>query len=126
MRRCPECLSPRPDVICWKCGSETFVPCDGWDEPALPPVDKIRSIAKQVGYAIAVHGSQERDLDIIATPWVETAIDNCELMVYLAEELNGRILEIEKKPVGRYACTIQIDGYFKPIDLSVAPMVKTS
>lgn len=32
-----------------------------------------RATARQHGYALAVHGSQLRDFDIIAVPWVEEA-----------------------------------------------------
>lgn len=33
----------------------------------------MREIAKQDGWALAVHGSMERDLDIVAVPWTDTA-----------------------------------------------------
>jgi hypothetical protein len=31
----------------------------------------IREVARSCGYAIAVHGSMQRDLDIVAVPWVK-------------------------------------------------------
>lgn len=38
-------------------------------------IDDIRAIARGHGYAIAVHGSMriERDIDLIAAPWVKEA-----------------------------------------------------
>lgn len=30
-----------------------------------------REVAKSCGYAIAVHGSMTRDLDLVAVPWIE-------------------------------------------------------
>jgi len=33
-------------------------------------LSKARIIARQDGYALAVHGSAQRDLDVIAVPWV--------------------------------------------------------
>jgi hypothetical protein len=38
-------------------------------------IDEIRTIAQEHGYAIAVHGSlrRERDIDLIAAPWVKDA-----------------------------------------------------
>lgn len=33
----------------------------------------IVAVARELGYALAVHGSLARDLDIIACPWTETA-----------------------------------------------------
>jgi len=31
----------------------------------------LRECARDLGYCLAVHGSQSRDLDLIAVPWVE-------------------------------------------------------
>lgn len=102
---------------------------EGWKYPELPPVDRIRELAHEVGYAIGVHGTLERDLDLIAAPWTEDAIGNYELMQHIANGLvvNGhaaRIVETERKPLGRYAATIQMNGWYKQIDLSVCPALK--
>lgn len=37
----------------------------------LPPA---RIAAKKVGYAITVHGSLNRDIDLVAVPWREGAV----------------------------------------------------
>ena len=87
----------------------------------MPNVALIRALAKEVGYAIGEHGSKERDLDLIATPWTEDAVGNHALVNRIAAGINARIVELEHKPLGRIAVTLQINGYFKPIDLSVAP-----
>lgn len=88
----------------------------------------LRSRAKELGYAIGVHGSLKRDIDLIACPWAEEAVDaEC-----LAEELR---LETERvigfavygndgpfprsKPFGRRGWTIHFNGTY--IDLSVMP-----
>ena len=39
--------------------------------PAILPT--LKGVAHEHGYAVAVHGSQARDLDVIAVPWVEGA-----------------------------------------------------
>src|ERR1039457_6181828 len=36
-------------------------------------IDAYRATARKHGYAIAVHGSLKRDIDLIAVPWVEHA-----------------------------------------------------
>lgn len=122
---CRECACLRSGDTCWKCGSETFMPAAGWTEPELPPVARIRELAAQIGYAIGVHGSQERDLDLIAAPWTEDALklNYREAMQHIADGLGARLVETELKPLGRRACTIQMNGWFKPIDLSVCPML---
>jgi hypothetical protein len=121
---CPQCNSQRNGASCWKCGAETIEPSASWEYPAMPPLDRIRELAKEIGYAIGVHGSLERDLDLIAAPWSEEALKRNyrEVMQYIADGLGAKLVEVEIKPLGRRACTIQMDGYFKPIDLSVMPI----
>jgi len=118
-RRCKKCAA--------RCGTETFEPdprCG--EEPRLPPIDRIRELAKEVGYAIGVHGSQQRDFDVIAAPWTENAVGNHDLLKHIAAGLttdNGpaHIISTERKPLGRYAATIQMDGWYKQLDISVCP-----
>lgn len=121
---CRQCNSQRQGATCWKCGAATIVPAADWEYPEMPPIDRIRELAKEIGYAIAVHGSQERDLDLIAAPWTEEALklNYREVMQYIADGLGARLVEVEVKPLGRRACTIQMNGWYKLIDLSVMPM----
>ncbi|HZR37259.1 MAG TPA: hypothetical protein VFA75_17955 [Nevskia sp.] len=120
-RHCAPCNAPRQGETCWKCGAETKAPASGWEYPRLPPVDRIRELARQVGYAIGEHGSKERDLDLIAAPWTDDAVGNFALMYHIARGLSGRLVDVEEKPLGRVGCTIQMNGWFKLIDLSVMP-----
>ena len=99
-----------------------MVPHPAWEEPAIPDIAPIRLLAREVGYAIGVHGSQERDLDLIAAPWTEAAVSAEELANHIAKGINGRVLAPEDRPLGRWSCNIQIDGWFKLIDLSVSPV----
>jgi hypothetical protein len=41
-----------------------------WIDEELP---RWREAARRVGYAIAVHGSVTRDIDLVAIPWTEEA-----------------------------------------------------
>lgn len=130
-RHCRPCNSQRKDLNCWKCGSETTVPAEGWEYPEMPPVDQIRKLAKEVGYAIGEHGSKERDLDLIAVPWSNDAVDRETLLKHLADNLvfGGRPAQViarEEKPLGRYAVNIDLFGWFKLIDLSICPMIRES
>ncbi|MFM0503947.1 hypothetical protein [Paraburkholderia caffeinilytica] len=121
---CPQCNSQRNGGACWKCGAETIEPVAGWEYPEIPPIGRIRELAKEIGYAIGVHRSLERDLDLIAAPWSEEALklNYLEVMSHIADGLGAKLVEVEAKPLGRRACTIQMDGWYKPIDLSVMPM----
>jgi hypothetical protein len=37
----------------------------------LSILPKLRKVAKKHGYALGVHGSLKRDMDLIATPWID-------------------------------------------------------
>ena len=45
------------------------------------------NIGRECGYAIAVHGSYQRDLDILAVPWVVEAISAEELISAIKHKL---------------------------------------
>lgn len=128
-RYCRECHSQRKDETCWKCSGPTIVPSSQWDHPETPDVNLIRKLAKEVGYAIGEHGSREADLDVIAAPWTKDAVEPmaliehiCAGMVYNGEP--AKLRATENKPVGRFAVTIQLNGWFKNIDLSICPIIK--
>jgi hypothetical protein len=89
-----------------------------------------RCLAWAEGYALSVHGSFTRDLDLIATPWTEGACD--------PEKLAGRIIEAAglrekmdnpgRKPHGRLVWTMHLPGFGEPrwVDLSVMPKVASA
>ena len=123
--RCRTCNAPRSKSPCHKCGGDLFLAHVDWEEPEIPDIEAIRSLARQKGYAIGVHGSLERDVDLIAAPWTEDACGPKELAAFIAAGINGRVVAPEEKPLGRWSCNIQTDGWFKLIDLSVAPRAHT-
>lgn len=117
--KCSAMRKPDADGKCWKCHGAMFKPVREWEEPPCYDVNMIRLIARDMGYAIAEHGSKERDQDLIAIPWSENACSASELVRFIAKHLEGRVAETEDKPNGRFAATIQANGWFKPIDISV-------
>lgn len=99
-------------------------PDPGWEDPRVPDLAKIRQLAREVGYSIGLHGSLKRDVDLIAAPWTEQAAGNADLVEHLCVGLPAeRVGWAEYKPHGRVAVTLQIDGYFKPVDLSIMPRI---
>lgn len=84
----------------------------------------IKERAQELGYAIAIHGSLLRDIDLIACPWTETAVDAETLKDAVVKVVNGFIPERQRepsqKPHGRLVWTIHIGGG-SYIDLSVMP-----
>lgn len=120
---CRHCHSPRPETTCWKCGAETIVPRPEWKNTRLPPVGKIRELAREMGYALAVHGSLQRDLDIVAVPWIPEAAPAARLIEHICQGLPCQQIDItENKPHGRVAVNLIMDGWWKMIDLSIMPL----
>lgn len=98
----------------------------------------LREKSRELGYALGLHGSMTRDLDLIAVPWVEEAVPDYELARelqnvlggYFAEGGSGSIhtwatLEPGKKPHGRVAYTLRFGGdKLLVVDLSVMPRIE--
>lgn len=93
-------------------------------------IDGIRAVARQHGYAIAVHGSlrEERDIDLVAIPWTENAHAYSTLVRAIGkiEYLSRPKRDVDTaKPHGRLAAVFTIThrakGCPRYVDLSVLP-----
>lgn len=103
-------------------------------------IPRLTEIARDYGYALGVHGSMHRDLDLIAVPWVDDARSPAELIEALRQEVDGFIVpdgtrggrydaetgqfaeaivnNPERKPHGRLAWNIHLNGGLV-LDISV-------
>lgn len=105
--------------------------------PTLAPVyvnlyPIIAEIARENGYALAVHGSVSNDFDLLAVPWVDTAVDADTLIRTIITKLDwardqaysvDRLFEapfVEQKPLGRRSWCIPMHGEAR-LDISVTP-----
>lgn len=90
--------------------------------------------ARELGYALALHGSLVRDLDLIAVPWTEEAVSTEALVAAMIEACGGLVINDETadpydytrhspqpKPHGRLSWKICLGGS-QYIDLSVTPL----
>jgi hypothetical protein len=98
-------------------------------EPSYAPVyaaavyPEWAKIARQHGYALAVHGSLQRDFDLIAVPWVDEVSSPEVLVEALIHKRSARVIggPPSDKPHGRMAYTLSI-GYGEcAVDLSFMP-----
>ena len=102
-------------------------------EPTFSPIFAsmycgLCDIARDNGYALAVHGTMNLDFDLVAIPWADSAIEATELAQTLAEHLNMFAgvafekfhAEPETKPHGRLSWVLYF-GSHAYIDLSVMP-----
>ncbi|GAC1536540.1 MAG: hypothetical protein NVS3B10_00560 [Polyangiales bacterium] len=105
----------------------------------------LREVARRHGYALAVHGSLQRDIDLVAAPWTEhaTTAANFARDIYAAcaaivgcvtgpagwtegndsPPPSGSLPNPASKPHGRLGWTIHFTGA-SYIDLSVMPRVE--
>lgn len=78
----------------------------------LSRLEPIREAARKCGYAVGVHGSCERDFDLIAVPWIDGAAGRDTLAHEIAMAACGIArqgqYDWEIKPVGRVATSIPI------------------
>jgi hypothetical protein len=82
---------------------------------------ELRKAAWRLGYAIAIHGSMNRDMDLVAVPWDEWAVPHDELAAGLAKAVNSMIrTEPTQGLYGRIGYVIPLNGVYY-IDLSVMP-----
>lgn len=101
-------------------------------------IPRIKKIANELGYAVAIHGSKTRDLDVMAMPWVKEAKAPETLAIALMREFHllgdrkqgdgysytrkylKEMAEKSNKPHGRRAYSLPVKGRAY-IDLSVMP-----
>lgn len=91
-------------------------------------IERIREVARDCGYAVAVHGSRQRDLDLIAVPWISSAINPYQFVDALLARIDhlslkpcepGLIENPERKPNGRIAWALVGAPACGYLDLSV-------
>lgn len=85
------------------------------------------ALARELGYALLIHGSLSRDLDLVAVPWTDAAVPEedlveairakCDAWVGVAAAAPG---SAAAKPHGRRCWTLMLNGHAF-IDLSVMP-----
>lgn len=104
-------------------------------ELAARLVEIVRPAARACGYAVAVHGSMARDLDLVAVPWTEDATDALAVVKAIQDAISAQLDTCyrskdpdDTKPHGRVAWTLFFhdavstpNGAFPFIDLSVMP-----
>lgn len=98
----------------------------------------LRKVAREKGYALAYHGSFARDIDILAAPWLDSAVGALEVAEAIraeAERVSGHMAFVinddgaapcnylrrapEPKPHGRLGWSIHLAGTGTYLDLSV-------
>lgn len=80
----------------------------------------LREVARRHGYALALHGSLIRDLDLVAIPWVQEASSADVLVAAIVDAAGGFTVGTPVvKPHGRVGLTIALGGAGGFVDLSI-------
>lgn len=87
---------------------------------------KARCVARSYGYALLVHGTMTRDLDLLCVPWTEEArVDPYIVVLNILQTCEMHGLELKEKeptekPHGRIVYTLTFQEFGDPrwIDLS--------
>ncbi len=108
-----ECLGQPTRELVYAPGEWCHIPTtDELERFYLSRLLAIREAAETHGYAIGVHGSLRRDMDLIAAPWREGAADAETLAHAIAQAACGidraGTYDWEQKPAGRVATSIPI------------------
>jgi hypothetical protein len=96
----------------------------------------LKKIALRYGYNLVLHGSMNRDLDLIAIPWQDKVKPHDKMIKAFAKFLGGKLmlwgkLEYTNKPHGRMAYVINLNRGEKNkeykdlqyyLDISVMPI----
>lgn len=82
----------------------------------------LAKITRDHGYALAVHGTLGRDMDLICIPWVDEPADPQDVVDAITTEYSIRQIGCpEEKKHGRRAWTISVGFGDCFIDLSFMP-----
>jgi len=77
----------------------------------FPP---LKQIAFKYGYNLVIHGSMNRDMDLIAIPWADELRQHLEMITEMSEFVGGKIMInddnrlFSDKPHGRICYVIDI------------------
>jgi hypothetical protein len=84
---------------------------------------KLVRAAKRCGYALTIHGSLQRDIDLVAIPWTDQAVAPATLVRKLRKVVRdpGHEQVPEAKPHGRIAYTLTTWAGGVYFDLSIMP-----
>lgn len=89
---------------------------------------KARCLAWSEGYALTLHGTATRDLDLLACPWLGHACEPDHLVNRIADACDLQItVPASPKPHGRLAYTLMFKEFGDPrfVDVSIMPRRET-
>lgn len=67
----------------------------------------MRTMARRLGWCLALYGPLRRDLDMVAVPWMEDAVPHEQLIEEIIKTFGGRVSEEEiDHTIGRQGVTV--------------------
>lgn len=88
---------------------------------------RLAEITRAHGYALAVHGTLQRDMDLTCIPWIESPADPADVVKAITDEFHIRTIgEPDTTFHGRERWTISVGFGECFIDLSFMPRTPPS
>lgn len=83
----------------------------------------LSKLAREYGYGVAVHGSMQRDFDMICIPWIDEAKDPQTVVDAICDTFNFETVgDVTNKPHGRMVYALQpVGGKGVCFDLGFMP-----
>lgn len=73
-------------------------------------IEKIRAVGRVHGWAIGVHGTLKRDIDLIGVPWTDNASKWEDFFFAVQDAIGKELGNVTQKPHGRMAFLILQPG----------------
>lgn len=91
-------------------------------------IGPVRLVAHELGFAVAVHGSLKRDIDLVAIPWTVEAVEPDRLVMAICDRIGCVVAPRcpRRRPHGRIAYILIFPDSCEGgtyIDLSVMQLV---
>lgn len=88
---------------------------------------EIAEVVRRHGYALAIHGSLQRDFDLIAIPWIDSPSSPDSVISALTTEFSLKpVGEVGVKPHGRRVWTLSCGWGECFLDLGFMPQIRTT
>ena len=83
----------------------------------------LAEVVRSHGYALAIHGSLQRDFDLICIPWADEASKQTDVIKSVCDKFALHLVgDGEEKPHGRVAYTLIFGSWGTSLDLSFMPL----
>lgn len=113
------CPGPGHEAHCPSAQTKSSKPPPSYAPVYCAMYPELAAIAREHGYALAIHGSMQRDFDLVCVPWGEIIAKPSAVVAAFSDHFTLRIIgEPARKPGNRIVYTLSVAWGECAIDLS--------